>query len=189
MLQSILSKYPTQDQLKSILEYNPDTGVFTWKKRSESDWDRVALFNSRFAGKEAGSRCSSGGKYYLRINSVFARFPWHAHRLAFIYMTGKMPQHVDHINGNGCDNRWCNLRWSDKRDNARNVRKSKNNTSGHTGVGWNKRQSCWRAYIKIDQKMISLGNHSTIESAIEARHKADIKYGFRNGHGSDRPIY
>lgn len=190
MCQGILAKYPTQEQVKAVLDYNPDTGDFTWKENPFVTNKGSKLQSVRYAGKKAGTVSSSGSKSYVRINCrSLVSHPMHAHRLACIYMVGYAPEHVDHINGNGTDNRWCNLRFSDTKDNAKNVRKASNNTSGVTGVSKVKGKEVWRAYIKINQKTIWLGHFKSLADAAKARSEANKLFEFRDGHGSDRPLY
>jgi hypothetical protein len=82
----------------------------------------------------------------------------------------------DHINHNPLDNRKENLRKATRTDNNRNCSLSKNNTSGVTGVSWNKRNNNWRARIMVDKKSIEIGQFSNKSDAIKARLEAEIKY-------------
>ena len=87
----------TQAQLHELLNYNPDTGVFTWKKRTS---------NRAPIGSVAGTL--SNGYWGITI----AGMRTYAHRLAFLYMEGDYPlaQVVDHIDGDKLNNKWTNLR-------------------------------------------------------------------------------
>jgi len=58
-----------------------------------------------------------------------------------------------------------------------------NNTSGVTGVYWNKRDRKWQAMIKVNNKQIHLGYFEGKTEAITARKIAEIKYGFHPNHG------
>jgi len=110
----------TQKRLKELLRYNPETGHFTWLVSTA--W-RIKV------GDVAGSVSTCSGKKYIETNVDGERY--RLHRLVFLYMTGEMPHnHVDHINGNGLDNRWINLRQVTLRENHRNTRLQSNNTSG-----------------------------------------------------------
>lgn len=83
---------------------------------------------------------------------------------------------VDHINGNTLDNRRCNLRICIKRDNQKNKKIYKNNTSGYKGVSWSKANKKWIASIKINGCQKYLGLYSTPEKAHEAYKAAALKY-------------
>src|SRR5699024_2586989 len=62
---------------------------------------------------------------------------------------------VDHKDGNGLNNTKDNLRTCDYKENARNTRVTRNNTSGSVGVSYRKDRRKWRAYITIDGKQKS----------------------------------
>lgn len=77
---------------------------------------------------------------------------------------------VDHINGDGLDNRRCNLRVCTNAENSRNrIRLSRKNTSGHTGVFVNPANGRFHAYIKFNGKKKHIGCFGSIEDAILAR--------------------
>ena len=110
----------TQQYLKEILHYNPDTGVFMWKEAKRG--------RNRF--KPAGTYDCNG---YLIIKIDYKRY--RACRLAWVYMTGKEPEKlIDHINRNVADDRWSNLREATHNQNQQNKSIAKNNTSGHKGI-------------------------------------------------------
>lgn len=83
---------------------------------------------------------------------------------------------VDHINGNPLDNRKENLRVCTHAENGRNLKKKKNNTSGHVGIIWDKERNKWRASIKVFYKSIYLGRYNKIKDAVAARKLAESKY-------------
>lgn len=77
---------------------------------------------------------------------------------------------VDHINRNPSDNRRCNLRIASLGGNSTNRSLSKSaNTSGYIGVTYQKRDKCWRAYIKKDKKITSRSGFKNIEDALRLR--------------------
>ena len=80
--------------------------------------------------------------------------------------------YVDHINGDGLDNRRANLRQATHKENARNRRLSVNNSSGYMGVGWSKAAKKWRAYISPDGRQVHLGLFTSPEDAARARDAA-----------------
>lgn len=144
-----------QKLLKELLDYNKDTGVFTWKKPTSKKMK---------AGDVAGSKNSSG-YICICINSKL----YLAHRLAWLYEYGNMPENcIDHINGITIDNRICNLREATLSQNQHNRKAQKNNKSGFKGVSWHKRIKKWYAVIKHQHKLIYLGYYDTPEKASEA---------------------
>jgi len=161
----------TQKQLKEILRYDPDTGIFTWLVRTA---------NCVKIGEAAGGLNPAGysgirlkGRDYL------------AHRLAWLYMTDEWPKdQIDHINHIKDDNRIENLREVTHKENGRNRSMQKNNVSGCCGVCWYKPYNKWAAQIKVNGKQINLGCFDDLNNAIAARKAAEIKYGFHENHGS-----
>ena len=153
----------TAEKLRSILRYDPATGIFTWK---------VSTSNSVKVGDVAG--CPGGAGYLqIRLQSRLHQ----AHRLAWMYVYGEWPKlTIDHINRNRSDNRISNLRDVSHKQNHQNRRKPSNNTSGHSGVLWDKQKSKWKAQITHNQKKIHLGYFATIEEAIAARKAGELKY-------------
>lgn len=84
---------------------------------------------------------------------------------------------TDHINGNKLDNRQSNLRTATSIQNARNTtRPHKNNTSGHKGIYWHKRDKAWRVQLTVNYKKLFIGNYTELEEAIKARDAAYKKY-------------
>ena len=83
---------------------------------------------------------------------------------------------VDHINHDITDNRRSNLRICTRSENSKNRLKHKNNKSGISGVGWDKKHLRWYASICVNTKAIKLGTFKNINDAIKARKEAEIKY-------------
>lgn len=186
-----MKKYPSQEYLKSILDYNQETGLFTWKKRPVSTFVSVTaskVWNSNYPGKVAGTKHESRGKSYRRISINNSDLP--SHRLAWIFVYGFIPDdmEIDHINGDGQDNRMSNLRLVSHTQNSMNRRNPENNTSGHIGISFHVGHEKWQARIGYKGKRIHLGYFSSLESAANARKLAEIKYGYHKNHGSDRPL-
>lgn len=91
-----------------------------------------------------------------------------AHRLAFVYVNGVYPElQVDHIDGDGRNNRWSNLRLVTHKENAQhNVNGNSNNTSGLRGAFRNRGK--WKSCIGVDGVEVALGVFETKEQAHQA---------------------
>ena len=153
----------TAEQLRSILNYEPATGIFTRK---------IGSANQVKAGDIAGC---PGGDGYLQIRVQSRKYQ--AHRLAWLYVYGEWPEgQIDHINRNRSDNRISNLRDVTQKQNLQNAGKRSNNTSGHSGVRWYKQSSKWVAVITHNYNRIHLGYFNTMEEAISARKASEKLY-------------
>lgn len=168
----------TQEELKRHLDYDQYTGIFTWI---------VANCNRVRKGGIAGSVKKSGGKSYISI--MVNKKEYYAHRLAFLYMDGSLPEdEVDHISGNGLNNTWKNIREVSGQENRKNRRLQRNNKSGCVGVSWSNRDKKWYTQIGLHGKRKFLGSFVKKEEAILARQRAGIEYGFHENHGTSRPL-
>lgn len=99
---------------------------------------------------------------YGRVNGV----PTFMHRLLIHVPDGMM---VDHINRNSLDNRKENLRVANAQENARNRSRQSNNSSGFTGVYYNKKLNKWQVQIKVNGRHIHLGVYSELSDAVFVR--------------------
>jgi hypothetical protein len=168
----------TQERLKELLSYDPDTGVFIWKIRK----GRCA------AGTIAGRNLNTTrGKTYRII--VIDRRHYYAHWLAWMYAHGMFPAvEMDHINGNGSDNSISNLRPVTRSQNMKNTRLRKDNKSGMCGIYFCKRALKWKAQIGFNSRVTNLGEFSDKFEAICARKSAEHRCGFHSNHGEARPL-
>lgn len=174
--------------IRSLLDYQPDTGKLFWLLRSP-DWftpsqcrtsEHVcALWNSRYAGSEALTANING----YRAGMILGQ-PMRAHRAAFAWMTGDWPKaDIDHINGRRNDNRWTNLRDASRLDNGRNQKLHSTNSSGFGGVSFDADKGLWRARITVAGQAIYLGRFKSFDAAAGARAAAERRYGFHENHG------
>lgn len=138
----------TQEYLHSILNYDPETGIFVWKERT----DVPAYWNPKFANTVAGT--VSKRKY---ISIIVNKSAYKAHRLAWFYITGDDPvlSQIDHIDMNCGNNAIYNLRLVNNSQNKCNSKRQANNTSGYRGVC--KEGKKWVARIKLNNKLTRIG--------------------------------
>lgn len=158
-------------KLKRILDYDPVSGIFTWKC---SRHNRVKI------GSEAGYE--HHGYMCIEVDGV----PLKAHRIAYAFQYGEMPvdMEIDHINGIKSDNRICNLRCASISANECNKALQKNNTSGVKGVYFRSEYPQWRAIITKSGKRHHLGYFSSIDDAASAISSfRDALHGEFSNHG------
>lgn len=160
----------TQQQLKSLLDYDPRTGRFLWTKNASFEKQ------GRIAGDVVGG--------YRRIAIYGATYS--AHRLAWLYIHGVMPIMLDHINGDRDDNRIENLRPATHSQNAANARKGEHNTSGAKGVT-KLRNGRYTALVTKDGKDYPLGQFDTFEHAKAAYIKCARHLFGEFAHDGERP--
>ena len=91
---------------------------------------------------------------------------------------------VDHIDHDRLNNRIENLRLVTNSINGKNTKMHKNNTTGVTGVTFDKNRNKYKAQIVVNHKLDNLGRFNTFEEAVQARLQAEIKYGFHRNHGN-----
>lgn len=170
------------------LSYDPENGDLRWLPRSGAGGPHVS-FNSRFAGKVAGHKHTcTVGKTYIQVR-VAGRLHY-AHRIAWVMMNGPIPPglQVDHIDGDGTNNRAANLRLVTDRQNKRNQRRMSSNTSGYTGVYLDKRRGTFAARVWENGRFRSLGSAPTAAEAYEIRQRYNRENGYHENHGKDRPL-
>jgi hypothetical protein len=130
-----------QEELKRLVEYDPDTGLF------------LSLRRYKIIGTE-----NEHGYTRIKLNGI----SYYAHKLAWFYIYGIWVQ-VDHINRIYSDNRLVNLRPITAKQNAANQGVRITNMLGVKGV--QKRGNKYRAYITNDYKTYYLGTYDTLEEA------------------------
>jgi hypothetical protein len=101
---------------------------------------------------------------------------YRAHRLAWLYVHGEWPRKlIDHIDGDGLNNRIANLRLASAAENIINRVAQSNNASGIKGVSWHKASQKYQAVIHKDRRQIYLGLFATAEEASAAYTRASFE--------------
>lgn len=149
----------TQEELKEMLRYDPETGFFWWNQQNRGQ--------NRTMNRPAGHTVVRDEKI-LKIRGKNVRL----HRLAYLYMTGVDPEGsvIDHIDGNRGNNKWSNLRLCSSEQNCQNRVVRKDSTTKLMGVSHDKnaKGKKFRAVIMSRGKSIFLGQFATAEEAHAA---------------------
>jgi hypothetical protein len=120
----------------------------------DDDFDRVIAAGSWHASKASRTNwyaAHADGRRTIRLHTFLTGWPL-----------------VDHINGDGLDNRRANLRPATGKQNAANMRTPAHNTSGFKGVTYYRRTGRWRAHLTTDGRQRHLGYFDTAEEAAYA---------------------
>lgn len=144
---------PQTQILKEYLDYDPDTGLFVWKKSGKG-----------IPGKGEIAGCIQNTGYaIMRLQ----RIVYYQHRLAWKYIYDEDPQdkYIDHINRNKSDNRINNLKVVTMSENCNNKDLLTSNTSGYTGVSWSKHAKKWSARFWANGKGHLVGYFDDPEEA------------------------
>ena len=131
------------DEVRAALDYDPVSGMLTWRHRLE----RSQAWNTRYAGTPAGYGTRQANTSYLQINLNGRKLM--GHRLAFLMMTGKIPKEVDHRDMNGLNNRWANLRSCTRSQNKANRPWQRGAKIETKGVSFTHTGRRYRARIKV----------------------------------------
>jgi hypothetical protein len=134
----------TQCELKQLLHYDINTGIFTWK---------VSRGNQLAIGSIAGGKNDDG---YVKIR--IGKKKYAAHRLAWLYVMGIWPaDQLDHRDGNRSNNAFSNLRECTNAQNCENKKVRSDNPSGYPGVTWCKSNKKWKVSITKNKIRHHLG--------------------------------
>lgn len=156
----------TQERLKELLLYHPESGHFTWRKRTSN---RVRV------GDRAG-RVDGNGYRAIGVDGTLH----YEHRLACLYMLGVWPEHdMDHDNRQRDDNRWANLKSETRSGNLQNQGLAPTNKSGYRGVCYHRAAGKWSAERWVQGVKHYLGLFPTPEDAHQAWLKFSVERGLR----------
>lgn len=151
----------TQEALKKVLHYAPDTGVFTRVKPNGCT--------------QVGHKRANVG-LFIKVHGV--QYP--AGRLAVLYMTGESPgkDRVRYIDGDVFNTKYANLEVITATHSCRTNGVQKNNKSGVRGVHRCNRTDAWRVSICHERKRMHIGYFKEISDAAKARWDAEVQYNY-----------
>jgi ubiquitin len=142
----------TQARLKELLDYDPDTGEFTWKERR----------GSKAKGSKAGCKNHQNSCEVIRVDDVL----YLSHRLVWLYVYGYLPtKQIDHINRNPGDNRLCNLREATQTENNQNTKVRKDSGTGVKGVHYDKGRNKFQVQLAVNGKRVHCKRYDTLAEA------------------------
>ena len=161
---------PSPGRVQELLRYCPSTGKLFWKTYRNSQAQ---------VGQEAGHVDQKSGYRVVGLD----RKVMQAHRIIWFIHYGRWPVHqIDHINHDRTDNRISNLREVSQIENLHNKSKSRNNSSGQTGV-YLTPEGKWKARICVKRKMFNLGTFADFSKAVFVRKTAEAQHNFHSNHG------
>jgi hypothetical protein len=171
---STLTQTLTYERLHEVLKYHPDVGIFINKI------DRGGMKKGDVAGYKTEDNVTQ-----IRVDGVC----YLAHRLAWLYVYGYMPDNkIIHIDNIKWHNWISNLKETSNQCNSRNINNFSNNSSGVKGVTWRKDSNKWQAYIIVNCKKCHIGTFDDFDEAVCHRLAAEQCIGW-GGCDSNSPAF
>lgn len=173
---------PTQEYLQECFTYTPETGLLLWKQRPREHFKTEMSFktwNTRFALSPALNYVDEHNYRVGALNGKKLR----ACRVIWKLVYGTDPDIILHSDGNTLDNRIEKLSNGTVSENAKDMKKPIDNTSGVMGVSWDKNRNKWQVYINVGTKRKALGRFENFEEAVEVRKNAEIEHEYHRNHG------
>lgn len=172
----------TAERARQLFVYDEATGELIWRARPVSDFvseSAQKIWNKRFAGKVAGTTLNTG---YRAVSVDWRKYL--LHRVIWLIVHGEWPKGtIDHEFGDRAANQTEHLRDIPKAEQCLNSAMRHDNTSGVTGVSWNRAKGKFAAYVNRDGVRKRLGYFDDIASAAAARKVAERAAGFHPNHG------
>lgn len=176
----------TYEKAKKAFSYDPESGVITRigfiREDCANDLSHAKL-TKIWCGKPTGYNKAFPHNMRYQIITYCSRH-YRAHHLAVLLMTGSWPENiVDHIDGDGLNNRWMNLRKATQADNTRNRRKTIPTKSGIMGVYWSKKNSKWYVKMTVNGVQSQLYYGDSLDEAVRIRNETAKRLGYHENHG------
>jgi len=176
-----MNKDHVWNNIHKFVEYNPETGKLYWLPRERKYFKDLLCFNrhnNQLAFKEIKSNCK-GYIYFSLFDHNFL-----GHRVAWkIHHNEEPPEVIDHIDGDGINNKIVNLRDGTGGVNERNAKMNSNNKTGVNGVNWDKKKEKYKVTIANRGKNIHLGMYNCLAECVIARKVAEKILGYSENHG------
>lgn len=189
----MIEKIPLPSKEELFLYLTPDfeNGLLFWNERTPDmfaggdgsnkfckspEWN-CNVWNKNNAGKLAFTSIANTYK-----SGSINKIKYKAHRILFKMYYGYDPDEIDHIDGNPLNNCISNLRDCSRLENMKNVAMQHDNTSGQTGVCFDKARMKWSARIECEKKVYYLGRFDTFEEAVNVRLQAEKELKFHENH-------
>lgn len=165
------------------------SGELRWKIRPVDQFGSPAIAhitNKKFAGKLVRGRNTRGYRTF-RVSVRDRIYHLLFHRVIWCLLNGDWPDGIlDHFDGNSLNNDPSNLRVTDQSGNRMNMRRRMDNSSGVTGVRFNKSKRKWEAAICVRGKRTNLGTFASFDEAATVRLDAQHRLGFGPAHGAEQ---
>lgn len=177
---------PPKSVLNEVLRYDPATGGLFWNARGAHMFDergtvspehRAAAFNAKNAGQPA-MMVKNGDHFAGRLFGKCVL----AHRVVWKMVHGTEPDKIDHINGDGRDNRIENLRSVSHAENMKNKTRPRGSKNPYPGVH-RSNVGTWYVRIRMNSVDHHIGTFSDLRDAVAARKDAEQRFGFHENHG------
>ena len=161
----------TQEKLKALFDYDKNTGNFIRRYTTSSNAKKNTI--AGYINKDGYVKISIDGKKYL------------AHRLVWLYVYGYMPTQIDHIDHNRANNTLHNLRDITQKENTKNTSLRKDNTTGISGIYYDKKRKSFKVQIAKDGKDLFFGRYKNFNEAVKVRNSAYFELNYHENHGKD----